>query len=78
MTINFDTLSFAKRLTEAGEKGEVAEAHAFAIKDLVMSDLVTREDLRQALELQTYKLTVRFGFMIVVAVGVIATLDKLL
>ena len=45
MIANFDTLSFAKRLTEAGEKETVAEAHAFALKELVMDNLATKQDL---------------------------------
>jgi hypothetical protein len=45
MTVRFDTLSFARRLTEAGEKKEVAEAHALALKEFLMDNLATRDDL---------------------------------
>ncbi len=45
MTIRFDTLSFAKRLTQAGEKPEIAEAHALAFKEFVMDHLATKDDL---------------------------------
>lgn len=45
MTIQFDTLTFAKRLTAAGEKVEVAEAHAMALKELVMDTIATKGDV---------------------------------
>ncbi|KAB2942501.1 MAG: CCDC90 family protein [Hyphomicrobium sp.] len=44
--MSFDTLSFAKRLTEAGEKPAVAEAHAMALKEFVMDTIATKADLR--------------------------------
>ena len=46
MTVSFDTLSFAKRLTEAGEKPAVAEAHAMALKEFVMDTIATKGDIR--------------------------------
>ena len=45
MTVSFDTLSFAKRLTEAGEKPAVAEAHAMALKEFVMDTIATKADV---------------------------------
>lgn len=129
MTLQFDTLSFAKRLIEAGERPEVAEAHAFTLKDFVMDNLATKTDLKAAetalrsdlaategrlrselqstaasirsdmkaietrldgkidtrvdllhkdIEAMGLKLSVRMGGMLVVAVGVLATLNKLL
>jgi hypothetical protein len=55
MGYNFDALAFAKRQTEAGEKREVAEAHAFALQ-----------------------LTFRMGGILVVAIGVLASLRRLI
>ena len=46
MTVSFDTLSFAKRLTEAGEKPAVAEPHAMALKEFVMDTIATKGDIR--------------------------------
>ena len=46
MSVSFDTLSFAKRLTEAGEKPAVAEAHAMALKEFVMDTIATKADVR--------------------------------
>ena len=45
MTIQFDTLTFAKRLTAAGEKVEVAEAHAMALREFVMDTIATKADV---------------------------------
>jgi hypothetical protein len=46
MSVSFDTLSFAKRLTEAGEKPAVAEAHAMALKEFVMDTIATKADIQ--------------------------------
>jgi hypothetical protein len=46
MAASFDTLSFAKRLTEAGEKPAVAEAHAMALIEFVMETVATKADIR--------------------------------
>jgi len=45
MSVSFDTL-FAKRLTEAGEKPAVAEAHAMALKEFVMDAIATKADIQ--------------------------------
>ena len=45
MSIGFDTLTFAKRLTEAGERPAVAEAHAMALRDFVMDAIATKTDI---------------------------------
>jgi hypothetical protein len=48
--VAFDTLPFARRLTESGVPQEQAEAHGQALAAAVSEQLVTREDLRKALE----------------------------
>jgi len=48
MTFAFDTLSCARRLREAGVPPEAAEAHADAARAFIMTDLVTKEDLYDA------------------------------
>jgi hypothetical protein len=134
MSVSFDTLSFAKRLTEAGEKPAVAEAHAMALKEFVMDTIATKADiqalgrslgeeiqdvrdeiadvrvevrgefakvrseisglterfatkdelrhevglLRKDIDAMGLKLTVRMGGMLAVAVGVVATLSKVI
>ena len=64
MTIRFDTLSFAKRLTEAGERSQVAEAHAMALKEFVMDDVATKADilgLREEIASLDRKVSERFA-----------------
>jgi hypothetical protein len=46
--------------------------------ELVNDRLVTKEDLERALKELEYRLIIRLGGMIVVAIGVVATLVKIL
>ncbi len=41
----FDTLTYAKKLQEAGVPVEQAEAHAGALKELVEGNLATKQDI---------------------------------
>jgi hypothetical protein len=50
MTVNFDTLSCAKRLSEAGAPLEVAEAHALVLKDFATATLPGKGDIRHLRE----------------------------
>ena len=84
-TIAFDTLAYAKRLKEAGVPERQAEVQAEAMADLVEERLVTKRDLKDSEERISnrmseleYRLTVRLGSMIVVAVSILAALVKLL
>lgn len=77
-TITFDTHAYVKRLKAVGVPEEQAEVQAQAIADLVTDRLVTKEDLERGLKELEYRLIIRLGSMIVVAIGVIATLVKLL
>jgi hypothetical protein len=104
--IPFDTHTYVKRLMAAG----MPEAQAEALTEVVLPQLATKDDLRQALagleqrmdqrfvavdqrfvsvdqrfaELETRlaqfesRLTVRMGAMLAAAIGLIATLNKLL
>jgi hypothetical protein len=66
MAMPFDTLKLARRLESAGfpaqQAGDMAEAIAEAV-----SQLATKADLRDL----DQRMTIKFGGMIVVAVGVI-------
>ena len=83
--VAFDTLAYAKKLKQAGVPEAQAEVHAEAMVQLVEERLATKRDLKdmeerlnhrmQELE---YKITFRLGSMIVVAIGIVATLVKLL
>jgi hypothetical protein len=76
--IAFDTHAYIKKLKAVGVPEEQAEVQAQAIADLVNDRLVTKEDLERGLKELEYRLVIRLGSMIVVAIGVIATLVKLL
>ena len=43
-TIAFDTLAYVKKLRAAGEKEEVAEAHAEALRELMLDEIATKSD----------------------------------
>ena len=74
----FDTHAYVKSLQSVGFTEEQAEVQANALKTLVENDLATKQDLRE-LELRLkHDLTLRLGTMLVVGIGVIATLVKLL
>jgi hypothetical protein len=87
--IMFDTHAFVKELTQAGMPEAQAEVLARNQATLIDEKLATKQDLKatkedlqreiRELELRlTYNLTVRFGSMMVVSIGVIAALVKLL
>lgn len=71
MALAFDTLGYAKALKAGGLKAADAEAMAEAARDYIMTEIATREDLRQALETQTLRLTVRMGAMMAATAGII-------
>jgi hypothetical protein len=43
----------------------------------IMGELVTRQELREALDTQTLRLTVRLGIMLAAAVGILGTMVAL-
>ncbi|MEL4071691.1 hypothetical protein WKW50_16220 [Ochrobactrum sp. GPK 3] len=67
MAITFDTLGYSKRLRSDGIDESHADAHAEAIRDYVMPELVTKSDLKAAL----YAQTIVIGGMIAAAVGIL-------
>ncbi|MCB1986334.1 MAG: DUF1640 domain-containing protein [Burkholderiales bacterium] len=74
-TISFDTHKFIRRLREAGISEEQAEAIAEAFRDAhIEAEVATKTDLREL----EYRLIIKLGAMIVVAIGIVATLVKLL
>lgn len=73
----FDTLKFARRLKDAGMDARLAEEQAEAIAEALqvnLENLATKQDL----ELLEQRLTIKLGTMLVVAVGIVATLVKIL
>ncbi len=73
-TIAFDPLAYARRLKAAGFDEEQAKALATAQAELIDERLATRQDLREL----EHRLIIRLGAVMVVAVGIVATLAKLL
>ncbi|MGH8007604.1 MAG: DUF1640 domain-containing protein [Egibacteraceae bacterium] len=76
--ITFDTYAYVKKLKAVGVPEEQAEVQAQAIADLITDRLVTKDDLERSLKELEYRLVIRLGGMMVVTVGVIATLVRLL
>lgn len=74
-SITFDTHKFIRRLREAGISEEQAEAIAEAFREVNLeAEIAIKTDLREL----EYRLIIKLGTMIVVAIGVVATLVKLL
>jgi len=83
--ITFDTHAYIKKLEAVGVTEKQAEVQAQAISELVNDRLVTKEDLEHATkELEhtikelEYRLVIRLGGMMVVAIGIVTALVKLL
>ena len=87
--ITFDTLAYSKKLRAVGVDEKQAEVQAEALAEIIEDKLVTKRDLKELevnlqhdikeLELRlTHTLTLRLGGMLVVGIGVVATLVKLL
>lgn len=84
-TVTFDTLEFTEHLIAGGVPESQAKAHARALAKVAEEQLITREhfDARmerlesKLLELE-YRMTIKLGGMMMVAVGVMAALVKLL
>lgn len=80
-----DTLAISKRLQSAGYNQLQADAQAEIWADVVEDKLATKRDLKE-LRLGMYhefkemelRLTLRLGGMMVVGIGIVATLVKLL
>jgi len=73
MAVAFDTLAYARKLRQAGVPEEQAQVHAEALAAVVTETLATKQDLREL----EYRLTLRLGAMLTVAVGAVAALVKL-
>ncbi len=73
-TIVFDSLEYTKKLESVGVPPAQAAVHAEVMMHLIEEKLATKQDL----EMLMYKLTVRFGSMLIAAVTVLAVLMKIL
>ena len=88
MVATFDTLTYARKLKEAGFTEQQAEAQAEALMAVVETNLATKHDIellrkdmellrRDMKELES-RIVLRLGSLIVVAVGALAVLIKIL
>ncbi len=77
-TIVFDTLENVKKLKAVGFNDAQAEAQTRIIADLVDEKFVTKPYLDERLKELEYRLVIRLGTMMVVAIGLVATLVKIL
>lgn len=91
-TVTFDTLKFANRLKAAGVPDKQAEAEAEALAEVFetnLRELAIKEDLKllegrlterfdAKLTQLEQRLVIKLGWMITVAVGIVAALVKLL
>jgi hypothetical protein len=89
--MTFDTLSYARRLKQAGLPDAQAEAIADATRELVVLDVATKPDiatprsevaaieqrLTALIETQGLRLTVRLGGLIAVGIAALAAIIKL-
>ena len=77
MALVFDSLGYSRKLREAGLDPKVAEAAADAARDFIMLDLVTKSELREALDTQTLRLSVRMGVMLAAGLSILAAVQRL-
>jgi len=71
----FDTLSFAKKLKDAGVPAKQAEVQAEIFAEFVREQnehQATKSDIKEL----EYKLTIKLGTMLTIAVGILAALIK--
>jgi len=81
MPVAFDTLTYAKKLRDAGFTQEQAEVQAHALADIVEERLATKQDiatLQRDIKDMEYRLTIRLGAMLAVSITIMGALVKLL
>lgn len=70
----YDTLEFQKHLVQAGLNDKQADGIVKGLTKFVMDGIATKSDLDRLAD----KLTIRFGAMMVAAVGILTAVIKLL
>jgi hypothetical protein len=90
--MTFDTLSYARRLRQAGVPEQQAEAMADATRELVVQDVATKADivsvradlaaleqrLKAEMDAQSLRLTIRMGVMMAAGFSLMTALLSLL
>jgi hypothetical protein len=85
---NFDSLTYANRLKAAGMDGGLAEVQASVMTEVIQDhfhNLSTKQevqqlghDLRKDMQLLEQRMVIKLGSLMVLAIGMVATLVKLL
>ena len=85
---NFDSLTYANRLKAAGMDAGLAEVQASAMSEVIhghFQTLSTKQevqqlghDLRKDMHLLEQRMVIKLGSLMVLAIGMVATLVKLL
>ena len=85
---NFDSLTYANRLKAAGMDAGLAEVQASAMTEVIhghFQTLSTKQevqqlghDLRKDMQLLEQRMVIKLGSLMVLAIGMVATLVKLL
>lgn len=74
-TLTFDTHRFVKTLEQRGFTEDQAEGINDALKDaLTIAEVATKHDIREL----EYRLTLKLGTLIAAAIGIVATIHKLM
>ncbi len=83
-TVTFDTHDFVRRLIDAGLDSRQAEAVVRVVSE-AQTELASRRDLAELetrlgnkIEALEYRMTIKLGGLMIAAVGIVATLVKLL
>jgi hypothetical protein len=81
----FNAIRYTKKLEEVGISREQAEAHIQIFSEIVEGELATKQDLSYSVEklehkmLQMeYRLIIKIGTIVTIAIGAFATLIKLI
>lgn len=74
-TLTFDTHQFVKKLEQRGFTSDQAEGINDALKDaLTVAEVATKHDLKEL----EYRLTIKLGMLIAAAIGIVATIVKVI
>jgi len=86
--LHFDSLTYANRLKSAGMESGLAEVQASAMTEVIQGHFQTLStkqevqqlgnDLRKEMQLLEQRMVIKLGSLMVLAIGVVATLVKVL
>lgn len=77
----FNSLKYAKKLEEVGISREQAEVHMQIMTEIIETNLATKQDvqeIRRDIREVEYKLIIKMGTLVSIAMGVLVAVVKLL